>query len=248
MNREATRGYLSLIGPALLVLGCADSSGPAVCSAGDVSLLADSICLDFSQAGSLIAYRATIQAEVERTVTIVNAHMPVDGIRIRIMANPASVIPEVGLGGYAPSGSEVRIFGDPSWPDVEQVIRSELLPILAHELHHARRWQTVGYGGTLFTAAVSEGLADHFAMQVAQIPARPWSTALTPEELEFWTARVLESSGGYNHADWFLGANPAIPRWAGYAVGYDLVRQHLESRPAETAASLVGEPAASFRP
>jgi uncharacterized protein YjaZ len=46
----------------------------------------------------------------------------------------------------------------------------------------------------------------------------------------------------------FLGTHATIPRWTGYAVGYQLVQRYLVDHPGETAASLVGEPASSFRP
>ena len=243
--KSVCAGSIALV---LASYACGDSSGPESCSTGDVRLVAESACLDFAQAGSVAAYRAVIQEEVERTLAVVGGYLRIDGIRIRIVADPSSVIPEVGLGGYAPSGSEIRIYASPDSSDLEHIIRSELLPILAHELHHVMRWRTVGYGATLFAAAVSEGLADHFAEQVAEIAPRPWSVALEDQELEFWMAEVLSAAGGYNHSDWFLGGHASIPRWTGYAVGYELVRQYLALNPGETAVSLVGEPAASFRP
>lgn len=238
----------AVVAGVVVATACGGAIEPQSCASDDAVDLAHSLCLDFGQAGDLAVFRSEFHEEVERTIGAVVSVMAIGPIRVRILPDPQSVIPEIGLGGYAPSESEIRIFADPRTRGLPTIIRSELLPILAHEIHHAERWRAIGYGSTVYTAAISEGLADHFAMQVAGIPPRPWSVALSGEELELWMAEVLASTGPYDHAQWFLGADPEIPRWTGYAVGYELVRQYFERNPGATAASLVGEPARSFRP
>lgn len=42
--------------------------------------------------------------------------------------------------------------------------------------------------------------------------------------------------------------DPAIPRWAGHAIGFDLVGAFLDANPRRLASDLVDEPAASFIP
>ncbi|MCC7133320.1 MAG: hypothetical protein IT352_11755, partial [Gemmatimonadales bacterium] len=102
---------------------------------------------------------------------------------------------------------------------------------------------------TLLEAMVSEGLADRFSMELLEIGERPWSTALNGAALTQWLdqARAQFDSRNYNHADWFFGSG-SIPLWAGYSIGYLLVKDYLTAHPGESAARLVAAPAATFRP
>lgn len=236
---------ISAVVVGLLVAGCATGPEPPDCD----TELPGSICLDLRAAGSLAAHRSVIEEEVGRTLDVVRPLLDVTGLRIVLIADATQVIPEIGMGGFNPSVDEVRLYADPSLPNLESVLRTHLLPQLAHEIHHAMRRRAIGYGSTLLQAAISEGLADHFALEASGGSPPPWAVALTPSELSVWIPQVVSrSSGSYVHAEWFFGANPTIPRWTGYAVGFELVRAYLDRDPARRASALVGEPAASFVP
>jgi len=223
---------------------CTSASEPPACA----EQLADGVCLDLSAAAGLVAHEAIIVEEVTRTLDAVRPLLAVTGLRISIVADASQFIPEVGLGGYNPSADEVQLFADPASQDLESVLRSELVSMLAHEIHHAMRRRAIGYGSTLLQAAVSEGLADHFSLEAQPREAPPWATALTDEQLAVWVPEVLaRSTGPYSHADWFFGSS-TIPRWTGYAVGFELVSAYLDADPLRRASMLVGEPAASFVP
>jgi uncharacterized protein YjaZ len=154
------------------------------------------------------------------------------------------------MGGFNPNGSEVIISVDPDATMLEESVRDELGPTVAHEIHHARRRRAVGYGSTLLQAMISEGLADHFAIEVFGVDAPPWSTALdapTTDSLRIvaegeWNARP------YDHARWFYGTEPDIPRWTGYTVGFDLVADYLAADPDRRASTLFDAPASRFTP
>lgn len=245
---EWARGW-RVVGVAALVAGCSGATGPEACSGAAALALEGGVCLDFSGAAALGSHRAALEEAVVRTLAAVNARMPVDDVRIRVLTDRTGVIPEVGLGGYAASGREVHLSVDLQRPDLTEVIERDLLPLLAHELHHARRMRTVGYGATLFEAAVSEGLADHFSVEVAGIDPPLWSVALSGAALEAWTELLLtEPAGPYDHSAWFFGSRGDVPRWTGYAVGYRVVGRFLAVAPGRRASLLVSEPAASFRP
>lgn len=121
---------------------------------------------------------------------------------------------------------------------------------MAHELHHVARWRTVGYGGTLRQAIVTEGLADHFSMEFGRSAPPIWSLALVGDTLDSWIAAASQTwdQPGYSHSGWFLGGDPSIPRWAGYAIGYELVGRHLAANPEVSATSLVDSPATTIVP
>ena len=230
------------------VVGCHSATGPELCEQAQ-QIHDAGVCLDFSSAGSLVTYRDVLEQEVGRTLDVVQPLLGVSDLRIAVIADPGQVIPEVGLGGFNPGPHEVRLYADPSWPNLETVLRTEVMRTLAHEIHHAMRRRAVGYGSTLLQAAVTEGLADHFSIEVSGLPAPPWATALTREELDRLLPELLaHRTGPYDHGTWFFGTGSEIPRWTGYAVGFELVRRYLAENAGFRASSLVGEPASSFVP
>jgi uncharacterized protein YjaZ len=227
-----------------VLAACISASEPPACD----EQLGHGVCLDLSAAAGLVTHEAVIAEEVMRTLDAVRSLLDVTDLRISIVADASQVIPEVGLGGYNPSADEVLLFADPASQDLEAILRSELASMLAHEIHHAMRRRAIGYGSTLLQAAVSEGLADHFSLEVHPRDAPPWARALTNEQLAVWIPEVLaRSTGTYDHPEWFYGSS-SVPRWTGYAVGFELVRAHLDGDPMRRASTLVDEPAASFVP
>lgn len=124
-------------------------------------------------------------------------------------------------GGYAPNGYEVFV-ALPSWP----VSSRQWIDTIAHELHHVVRWQHGGYGKTLGEALVTEGLACWFAELESGWKA-PWirgdtSAALWKKAQEQW------DDPDYKHDEWFFRG--PLGKWAGYRMGYVLVRRVLDLR------------------
>ena len=93
----------------------------------------------------------------------------------------------------------------------------------------------------LTDAIVHEGLADHFSVELCGGDPPLWSVALSEAELDRFTEVAIgeRDSGSYDHGVWFLGRKPAVtPRWAGYAVGWRVVGDHLRHHPDEPARSV----------
>ena len=90
--------------------------------------------------------------------------------------------------------------------------------MVVHELHHALRWDAVGYGRTLGEAIVSEGLAGRFVQELFGGEGEPWDRALTEEQFAALLPRLRQElkAERYDHAAWFFGRGD-LPRWAGYA-------------------------------
>lgn len=199
-------------------------------------------------AGALASVAPTIRALLESTLVEAGRQIPVGGVTFFVTPDARRAIPGWGMGGFTPTGTMIDIAVDPAFPGLAQLLPERLPPLAAHELHHAARWRGPGYGTTLLEAMISEGLADHFAMELLGAPLAPWSDALPAGE----TARYLalagpELDGPYNHDRWFFGIDPAIPRWTGYTLGFRLVEDYTARHPA-TAAELVHTPASLFRP
>lgn len=74
------------------------------------------------------------------------------------------------MGGYAPSAGVVFIDLEPENPQFVHW-KNRLPSTVAHELNHAARWRTVGYGPTFLETLVSEGLATVYEAQMTnQVP------------------------------------------------------------------------------
>ena len=232
-----------------LLEACSDGLGPELCAGEASASVGLGSCVAFEDDGLLGTNRGVVEDVVGQTLVSVNQVMPVTGIRVRVIADATQVIPEVGLGGFASDGQEILIYFDPDLPDLTGVFSHELFPLLAHEIHHVKRIRTVGYGSWLLAAAVSEGLADHFSVEVAGVEPPPWSVALAGSELADWIAQATAvGTGTYDHSRWFFGTDPEVPRWAGYAIGYELVRAFLAVNPERRASGLFDEPTTSFLP
>jgi len=205
--------------------------------------------LVFEDGGRLDGQRARIEQVVRETIAAVRPLLPLDRITVLIRAGTADVIPELGIGGRADGGT-VRVTFDPSSPALARSLDEELFPLLAHEMHHVARSRTVGYGSDLLGAMISEGLADRFSIEVAEIDPPLWSVALSAEEIETWSVRAQSEwfNTRYDHSAWFFGVSPPIPRWAGYTIGFELTGAFLDENPSLRASGLFAEPATSFIP
>ena len=191
--------------------------------------------------------RQGVDFAVEKTKDL----LPLGDIDVVLYDNPQGAIPEIGgIGGYSPTKNIVFISLDPRHKDFKNILDAELLYQLAHEFHHAVRFRTPIEKDTLFEAMISEGLADHFAMQVTgREKPQPWSCALSIEQKKLMTEKATKEGDTvpYDHAAWFYGSkSEVIPRWAGYTLGYDIVEKYLQVRKDVSAGSLVDSEARLF--
>ncbi len=237
---------------ALLAFGCSDSSGPTGPDNFDLSqaiALEGGSTLVFQDGGRLDGHRSKIEEVVRETLATVRSLIPLDGITILVESGTGLVIPEIGIGGRADAGT-IRLDFNPNFPALTASVDTELLPLLAHEMHHVARFRAVGFSSNLFEAMIDEGLADHFSVEVARVGPPIWSSALAAEQLATWSERARDEwfNSSYNHNGWFFGEAPPIPRWAGYTIGFDLVDQFLVANPSRRPSNLYAEPALSFIP
>ena len=203
--------------------------------------------------GRLVAHAGRIRAQLRAAATVAVKHLPLEGggVDVVVRDDPRMVIAEVGLGGYAPDGHTVFLALDPDHEHFERALEHEVFRMLAHELHHVARRRASARGHTLLDALVSEGLADHFSIEVTGMEPPPWAVALDPEQ----TAGMSERARGdhdnprYDHRAWFFGSTDfEIPRWTGYSLGFQIVADYLERRPGSSAAALVTVASKTLRP
>lgn len=146
--------------------------------------------------------------------------------------NPGATFKEIGLGGYTPVANTVFISLDLKHPHIGKSVEEDLPYMLAHEFNHAIRFRTPIQRETLFEAMISEGLADHFAIEILGAEKKPqWVDALTEEQKKYYFEIISKEWDvvPYDHNAWFYGSvEKNIPRWTAYTLGFQLVEDYIE--------------------
>ena len=141
------------------------------------------------------------------------------------------LIPEDGVGGRTYWSDLITIC-----VDEEKLTKSKMTEMLVHELCHAARWgKNNEWMNTLFDGIINEGIATYFEAEFAK----------NRKEKQFFIKTVLERSDkenekileklrdqlelkSYDYETIFFNGNDELPRWAGYSLGYYLVKRYLE--------------------
>lgn len=174
----------------------------------------------------------------------------IDGVTLTIRPDAARAIAGYGAGGRTFGAGEVELYLDPAYPGLDTLLARRLAWLIAHEMHHAARWRLTGYGRTLLEAMVSEGMADRFAEELYGGALPPWSRAFEESRQVqlIEQARPFFDATNYDHARWFFDADPSLPRWTGYTIGYRLVVDYQARQGAPSAVRMAATPASAFRP
>lgn len=193
------------------------------------------------------ALQTQADAVVDRIDEVVFPEFGSHPVDVIIQYLPNETIPELGFGGSCFRRGLVTISLDPGAPEFEaHLARGIFRRMLAHELHHAMRWDACGYGLSLGEAFVSEGLADVFSDTVTGVLVPPWANTSIYRD---W-AGVLDraererDSHDYDHAAWFFGTGE-LPRWAGYTIGYHLAHLYGQANPEAAARGMIDTSAAA---
>lgn len=164
----------------------------------------------------------------------------IKNLDIVIYATPYdyNIIPEIGIGGRTVNSNMIFVPIDPTYKNVKRTIEKELSDTLAHEINHAARMESIGFGESLLDGLISEGLADNFAFEMYSI-SHPWDKALTSEQLVnmLKKARQQFNKTNYDYYGWFFGSKD-FPKWTGYTLGYQIVGNYLKTHPKEKASNI----------
>lgn len=133
---------------------------------------------------------------------------------------------------------------------------ARMLPYaLAHELHHSY-WASHDFDPakpfSLLDYMVFEGRADYFAHLLYPDTFAPWDEALTDSQFAALWPRLRGDADSTDfammRAVMFGDPRQQIPQWAGYSVGYRLVAQRMQLKPAMDIATMTAAPASAFLP
>ncbi len=198
-------------------------------------------------AGSLAPWRARIRAEIDAAFTACARVVVPPRVDIVIHQIPHWPVPELGFGGTAPSRSTMFLGFDTSHAAMEAQLVGGLRRVVLHEAHHCLRQAGPGYGTTLAEAMVSEGLADHFVLEILGGAPDRWDVALDNAALRAAAARVTPVlwDADIELNRWFRGDEREILPWSGYSLGFRLIERYLAQHPEQRASRLVTIPAAA---
>ncbi len=199
--------------------------------------------------GRLGKYKNRILKAAKESVKIIGRKMQLPDVDVVFYNNPNNVIPHLGISGFTNNPNLILVPLNPLFKYFGKTINEEIIRTLAHELHHCARLKNVGYGNMLFEAMISEGLADHFELQVTSRKPQKWDTALTCVQLRAIKKKAMKEfhNKNYNHSDWFFGSKKRkIPKWAGYTIGFNLVGEYLKNNPNKKPSQLFAAKAEEF--
>ena len=141
------------------------------------------------------------------------------------------IIPDDGVGGRTQTSDFIEFA-----IDEEKATENLISEMVAHELCHAGRWgKNDEWANSLFDGVVSEGIATY--LEAEFIKDRTEKTVFIKTILERSdeeNEKILEKlrsqldSNYYDYDTIFFGGSNELPRWAGYSLGYYLVKKYLK--------------------
>ncbi|MEL6596268.1 MAG: DUF2268 domain-containing putative Zn-dependent protease [Pseudomonadota bacterium] len=187
----------------------------------------------------------TLVATEERLAKVVT----LPRLDLVVQATPGFGIPQLGHVGHAPRAGVIMLSFDPENPNMRRNLDGPLSRMIAHEIHHALRWDAAHYGRTLGEALVSEGLAGQFVREVYGTEPEPWECAIDDSLIPTLAGAALRewADPEYDHARWFFGSGH-LPNWAGYSLGYAMAHLWLAGTQGARASTAADIPADALLP
>ncbi len=182
--------------------------------------------------GSLDHIVEDIKEEFKSTVEKVAKVLPIKNIDVIVWDYPEWAIKKYGIGGHSVSPNSIVISIDPNNKNTKKSFKDNFSLTLMHEFHHSCRWQTTGYGSSKLEVSVSEGLAEHFEIQMTGKSLEIWDTALSEKQLKKFVGAIKEDKSiDFYLYDWLFGnKEKGIAHWCGYSVGFYLVSEYLRKK------------------
>lgn len=168
----------------------------------------------------------------------------IETVNVTVYFTDKDITHGVGVSGYTPYQDWIQVKIDPTGPNFREVIEKHLPATIYHEMHHAARWASVGYGKSLDEVLVTEGLATVYQEDKWSEYDVPWGTYSDDEIknlVEIYKKRGGEDPtyGNAAHSKWFFGSTPEIPKWFGYKLGTHIIREAKRINPGTLARDLV---------
>lgn len=185
--------------------------------------------------GFLDPYEKDIEVSFKKAKSLTQRSLGLKNVDVVVRHLPDYVIPELKVGGFtAQDGHSVYMSVDA----VKGFEPDEFYSQLLHELHHARRFQDLGWPQTLSDNLVAEGLACLFEEETCRRAPIYAQVDISKENTS--EAKKYLFKKEYEHHKWFFGSEELnLPRWFGYTHGYQLCKTYSK-KSGKTASELVG--------
>lgn len=183
--------------------------------------------------GKLSNWISVIENVFEKSLDKIPDGFLIENVDVMFQDLPSWVIPEIGMVGYTYSGSIIHISLDSGF----RLKESDIIKTILHELHHAARWQRVGYGETLGEQIISEGMACLFEEEMTGDTPIYAKVKITKKDIESVKGELSKTE--FNKRKWFFGTDNNTPRWFGYTYGYQLCKTYAKNNRLN-ASSMVG--------
>ena len=141
------------------------------------------------------------------------------------------LIPEDGVGGRTRTSDFIEFA-----INERKATKNLISEMLTHELCHAARWgKNDEWINSLFDGIISEGIATYFEAEF--VKGREEKTVFIKtilERVDEENEKILEElrdqldSNYYDYSVIFFDGDDKLPRWAGYSLGYYLVKKYLK--------------------
>ncbi|ELB2204988.1 hypothetical protein QNZ74_004541 [Vibrio parahaemolyticus] len=201
-----------------------------------------------NSSGKLSEYSSLLENTIGSALNRISEFFELSSIDITVSPFQKGEESPSGLGGYALSEHRVELLVDCSRSDIDEVIETELLEVLAHEIHHALRLSFHMPTGTLLQQLIMEGLACHFEHSVTNGKSSTLFKDLANYDWRFGLEQMrhLLETTDFSLDKLFLGSHPKeFPKYAGYWIGYNLVAEYARASNA-TEVEMVGLNASCF--
>ncbi len=198
---------------------------------------------------SLDPYAESIAIACKQALAHINKYISLDGVDVIVYDAPNKIIPELGASGGFLKQDQVEVYLDTSLPNFKSILKDIFPPLLAHELHHWRRWREGVFGCTLLDAFIAEGMAVHFENELFPSNSPFYAHSLNDKDLLAMEADAFAhySKEDYDHQYWFFGSQPEVYRkWAGYSLGFSLLKRHFSKHPGDKASNVIDKPSLLF--
>lgn len=194
----------------------------------------------------LTPFLETIQKATDEVLPLIHQRLPLSNVDIIVADNPSKTISSIGVGGSADTPNLLFVWIDPDHPGLDTKLSREIKSTLAHELHHVIRSRSYQWPVPLLDYFVTEGLSDHFDIEINKTNPQPWSVALTKEEISTLLKKAEPDffSMEYDTSRWFFGSED-LPKWTGYSIGFKIAGDYLE-KTGKKASELVSLDAREF--
>jgi uncharacterized protein YjaZ len=182
-----------------------------------------------------VSQKNMLEETIKKHASIAGRTLCLPFITITVYSKSSWTTSETGESGFTPSAEWIQIYIDPKNKLYRfDFIARKIIPgTIYHEINHAARWRTTGYGASLIEAVISEGLASAFEKDQWREFTAPWLKWREKEikdYLKVLKGKQNEINSAYNHNEWFFGKGK-LPKWIGYKLGTYIIESVRNNYP-----------------